>query len=357
MLHLDPSGIDKMLQYENGLRKSQGEPTFLSLIPFLFLGRAVSERRQPTEENKEGKRTLKQKGKMGNGETDDHNTLRNYLHDFVFIQSSKTEIDKILNRDWNRNGRLHLHYCRTREGKPIRLTEKEMTPFIALFVEQHQRFSFRPFGPETLQQQTVHIKRGLFKDYTATVMKVRQTSDGIKLTLSIPVFNNEFTLDLYDCTDLDVDVPGGELNHAFSPYFLQNMEQELFGILRRKVFRRETPQTQHEDQQRLNSYSVFNYLKFDDITQQTHFQTLMLLCATLRRDKPAKDALVRELKNALPNPQAPTTDEEAFITAILFAATKQGSLRKAAKEYCQGHEATSASLLHIMPLIKEIRTR
>lgn len=341
LLHLDPSGIDKMLRYENERRKSLHAPTFLTLIPFLFLERATAEKQQLHHSD----------------ETDGHNDLRNDLHDFVFIQSSKTEIDKLLYSDWNRSGRLHLHYCRTREGKPIRLTEQEMTPFIALFVEQRQRFSFRPYGPDTLQQQTVHIKRGLFKDYTATVVRASQTPEGIKLTLSIPVFSGEYTLDLYDCTDADVDVPGGALDQVFSPYFLQHMEQELLDILRRQVFRRETPQTQRHDQQRLKSYSIFHYLQFDHPDHQTHFQALMLLCATLRRDHDTKARLVRQLTATMANPLTPTTDREAFLTAILFAATRQGPLRKAAKDYCQTHEATLPSLLNLMPLIKQLNTR
>lgn len=147
MLHLDPSGIDKMLKYENEQRKSQNASTFLSLIPFLFLEHAASEKRLSQE-------TKAEKGRADSrDEADGHNTLRNYLHDFVFIKSSRNEIDQLLNCDWNRNGRLHLHYCRTREGKPIRLTEKEMTPFIALFVEQRQS------SPSVLTDKILSISR------------------------------------------------------------------------------------------------------------------------------------------------------------------------------------------------------
>ena len=351
MLHLDPSGIDKMLRYENEQRQSKGQPALLTLIPFLFLERAPRDRQEEPELGR------KERGETARGEAENHNTLRNYLHDFVFIQSSKIEIDRLLSREWNRTGRLHLHYCRTRDGHPIRLTEKEMTPFIALFVEQRQRFSFRPLTADTLLQQTVHIKRGLFKDYTASVMKVSQTPEGLRLALSIPVFSGEFTLDLYDCTDADVDVPGGESDQVFSPYFVQNMEQELFAMLRRKVFRRETPETLRQDQQRLKAYSVFNYLKFDRPDQQTHFQALQLLCATLGRDTAAKSTLIRQLQATLPASGAPATDTEAFTAAILFVATRNGMLRKVAKEYCHTHEVTLQPLVQLMPLIKEIKTR
>ncbi len=344
MLHLDPSTLDKLIKLENEKRKEEGKSPFLSLIPFLFLERAAATKGQEPEDNDDT-------DAAGN------NTLRDYLHDFVFIKSSRKELDQLLDRDWNRSGRLHLHYCRSHEGHPIRITEQEMTPFIALFVEHHQKFSFRPFNQDTLHAQTVHIKKGLFKGYSATVHKIVQTADGFKLSLELPVFNNEFMLELYECADTDVDIPGGELEQVFGPYFIQNMEQELFDILRRRVFRRETQQTQRQDPQRLDSYSIFNYLKFDDTAQQTHFQSLMLLCASLRNDKPTKDALIRELITLMTHPETPSSDEEAFMTAILFVATRKGILRKAAKEYCQTHPVNSTSLQRLMPLIKEIRTR
>ena len=351
MSHFDPRGIDKMLKYENEERKSQGAPTFLTLIPFLHLERA-SEIRKTDE-------TSRWDGEIaGDSDVERHNRLREYLHDFVFIKSSREEIDKILDREWNRNCRLHLRYYRNHNGSPIRLTDKEMAPFITLFVKQRQRFSFRPYGKDTLQQQTVRIKRGMFKNHSASVVKVNQMADGsFRLILSIPVFGNEFSLRMYDCTDADVEVPGGELDQVFSPYFVQGMEEELLSILRRQVFRRETPQTRLQDQERLNSYSGFNYLKFDDANRQIHFQCLMLLCATLRRDKSAKDALVRDIKATIPDPLAPASDEEAFAAAVLFAATKKGMLRKAAKEYSQTHEKKQQVLKQLMPLIKGIKAR
>ena len=340
MLHLEPQLIDKLLKAENEERTRNGsfEP-LLYLIPFQYLARATTPAGSSSDE------------------ADDNNSLRGILHNFVFIRSSRNEIDRLLNSDWNRSGRLHLHYCRTRNGDPIRLNEKEMTPFIALFAERRQRFSFRPYGQDTLQQRTVHIRRGLFKDYRAEVIEAVQTADGFKLTLRIPVFNNEFSLDLYECSDTDVDIPGGQTDQIFGPYFLEGMERELLDILQRRICRRETSETRQQDRQRLEAYSIFHYLKFDTADRQTHFQTLMLLCATLRKDKEAKATLIRELRSLLHHPDTPLTDEEAFVTAVLFVATRKGPLRKAAKEYCQTHEVTSPALVQLMPLIKEIRTR
>ena len=361
MLHLEPRLIDKLLKMENEERAKNGlQEPFTFLIPFQFLERATPDKGKDIGIHAEEytvPRGTRHHGKSELDEAAENNALRNLLHNFVFIKSSRNDIDKLLRCEWNRSGRLHLHYCRTRTGEPIRLTEKEMTPFIALFVERKQRFSFRPYGKDTLQQRTVHIKKGLFKDYQAEVVEVIQTEQGFKLTLGIPVFNNEFTLELYECADTDVDIPGGQIDQVLEPYFIEGMEKELLDILRRRIHRRETERTHRQDQKRLDSYSIFNYLKFDDTIKQTHFQALMLLCATLRRDKDTKAALVRELGASLQNTEAPLTDEEAFTTAVLFVATRHGALRKAAKEYCQTHEVSLQPLQQLMPLVKEIKTR
>ena len=352
MFYLEPALIDKLLRIENEEREKKGQKLFLFLIPFLFLQRAAPAK--GADEEREGtQRTL-------SGEPSDvveNNTLRNLLHSFVFIKSSKYEIDQLLDSEWNRSGRLHLRHCRSRNGMPIRLTEEEMTPFIALFVEHKQRFSFRPYGKDALQQRTVHIRKGLFKDYQATVEEVVQTAEGFRLTLSIPVFNNEFMLQLYECPETDVDIPGGQIDQVFEPYFISSVEKELFDILRRRIRHRETEQTRSYDQKRLDAYGIFNYLRFEDTTKQIHFQTLMLLCATLRRDKDAKAMLLRELTAMQANLEAPLTDEEAFVTAVFFVATRKGTFRKAAKDYCQTHEVTYGPLMQLMPLVKEIKSR
>ena len=340
MNHLEPQRIDKLLKAENEQRAKYGsqKPVFY-LIPHLYM-----ERKTPPDDN-------------ASNEAGDLDSLRSILHNFVFIKSSKNEIDQLLYSEWNRNGRLQLRYYRTSDGRPIRLTEKEMTPFIALFVEHRQRFSLRRYGKGAPAQRTVHIKRGLFKDYQAEVIKMNRTADGVKLTLGIPVFNNEFTLELHECADTDVDIIGGQANQLMEPHFIEDMEKGLFDILRRVIFRRGTDETRRQDQKLLDSYSIFNYLKFDDTVKQTHYQTLMLLCATLRRDQDTKATLIRELRSLLRHPEVPLTDEEAFVTAVLFVATRKGPFRKAAKEYCQTHEVTSQALIQLMPLVKVMQNR
>ncbi|MBR0037183.1 MAG: hypothetical protein IJP70_06035 [Bacteroidales bacterium] len=350
LLHLDPSLIEKLLHLENKKRKEEGKQPLLVMIPYLFLDRATVVKDQSSGD---GSKEIQDAN-----EVDESNMMRRYLHNFVFVQGTEMEIDQLLRSEWNQSGRLHLCYYKNKAGVPIRISEKEMIPFIALFVEHRQRFSFRPYGEDTLQARTVRIKKGLFKNYSAVVQEAVRTDNGFKLTLHIPVFSNEAVMVLYDYSDADVDIPGGEIEQVFGSYFVQNMEDELFAILRRRALRKKiTADQQEADNKRLESYSLFDYLKFEDTASQSHFQALMLLCATLRRDAITKNLLIQQLQVFLPDPDHPATDEEAFITAMLFVATRKGSFRKSAKDYCQARNVTSESLLHLMPLVKELQMR
>ena len=355
MLHLEPELIEKQLAQVNEDRKQRGLPTFFTIIPFLYINRVEADKtlQRQDAQQRETKRRVK--------EIADHNALRNLMHDFVFIKSSKNQIDALCAEDWNTQGRLHLHHYRSHSGEPIRVSDEDMMPLISLFVEQRRKFTFRPATLEELSlQNTVHIKRGIFKNYNATIQRITHKDGQARITLGIPVFNNEVTLEIYECSIDDIDIPGGQpssIERLLDPYFFRGIEKDLFDILRQRVLRRETPATAKAAQQRLQSYGVFSYLKFEDTTSQTHFRALMLLCATLLRDATLKSALVADLTSQIPDADNPASDEEAFLLAILFVATRKGIYRKSVKTYVQQHDVTLSSLTALMPLIKQMNTR
>jgi len=337
MLHPDPALIDHMLQQELAQREQNGGRQFLYIVPYKYLESAPDARE-----------------------------LRGDLHSFVFIQTTRRDLDYLLSEDWNTKTRLRLHFMRSHSGRPIRLSEQQMSPFIALFVEHRQKYSFRPITADIAPTTLVHIRQGLFKGYDATIVQVRQRGGELRLTLSIPVFSNEVALNLFECPASDVEVPGGEVDQIFRPYFLREMELRLLDILRRRVYRRETDQTRKRDEQQLSTYALFHYLTFDDPAEHRHFQALLLLCAALGRDKALKSTLLPLIREHLPSTGEPTTDEQAFMTAILFVATRKGPLRKSLKDYCQARTTAiansnapdlSPSLRSILPLIKDISSR
>ena len=346
MTHLEPSLIDRQLQLENAERFRKGQSTFLYVIPFLYMVKASVEK------------GLEEDGLQSQAVKDaaDNNSLRNSLYSFVFIKATKDDITELTDRDWNRQGRLHLYHYRTKSGSPIKASQEEMQPLLSFFIEQHQRFSFTPYSEDIAANETVYIKRGIFKDYKASVIEVHHQASGISLTLGIPLFNSEVMMKLYDCPVSDVELRG-QLEHILEPQFVRVLESDLLSILRRRVLHRNTDETFREDMEKLNAYSILHYLKFDDCATHDHFQALLLLCATLRGDRQMKSVLVPAVKRRLGDMSLPATDEEAFCMAILFLATKDIDYRRIVREYCQATVITSESLSAVMPLVKKLRVR
>ena len=350
MTHLEPSLIDRQLQSENAERLRNGQATILYVIPFLYMVKANVEK--GLENEGQGAQESLQSMK----DADDNNSLRNSLHNFVFIKATEDEITDLIGREWNRLGRLHLYHYRTKSGSPIKVSQEEMQPLLNFFIEQHQRFSFTPYSEDIAANETVYIKRGIFKDYKASVIEIHHQADGISLTLGIPLFNSEVMMKLYDYSVSDVEIQG-QMEHLFEPQFVKVLESDLFDILRRRVLHRNTDKTFREDMKTLNTYSILHYLKFDDSATHDHFQALLLLCATLRNDSQMKSILIPVVKKMAGEANPPTTDEAAFYTAILFFATKHVDYRRAVREYCQTVAVTSESLAAIMPLVKKMRVR
>lgn len=350
MTHLEPSLADRLLQSENARRLWLGRPAILYMIPFRYLVKAGIEESWEDEEGKSRER------QQAIREADDNNSLRDSLHSFVFVKATEGEITELTGMDWNRQGRLHLYHYRTKSGTPIRVSQEEMRPFILFFIRQRQRFSFTSYGEEVSANETVHVRRGVFRNRKASVLEVHHTADGISLTLGIPLFRDEVMMKLYDCPLSDVEVPS-RMEHLFEPQFVRTLEADLLGILRRRVLHRDTDETRREDVDKLNTYSILHYLKFEDTATHNHFQTLMLLCAVLRRDRQAREALIPTVRGMMDSPMAPATDEEAFRLAVLFFATKDVTHRKTLREYGQTHTVTSPSLSAIMPLVKKMRLR
>lgn len=343
MTHLEPALIDRQLQLENADRLSRGESALLYVIPFLYMLKA-GVGKGADEEVADGKAAA------------ENNSLRSSLHGFVFIKATPSEIRELTGREWNRQGRLHLYHYRTKSGLPIRACQEEMQPLLSFFIEQHQRFSFTPYGEELSSNETVYIRRGIFKDYRATVLEVRHLGSGVSLTLGIPLFNSEVLMKLYDYPVSEVEVPG-RMEHLFEPQFVSAFESDLLGILRRRVLRHGSADMLREDLDRLNTYSLLHSLRFTDSATHAHFQSLLLLCATLRNDVRMKSRLIPSVMKTAGESGPPTTDESAFCMAVLFIATRSVDYRRMVRDYCRTTAVTSESLASIMPLVKKMRVR
>lgn len=341
MRHLDPALIDMQLRHENERRTRMGKSSLLYVIPYQYIKKAQQDKLQNDRYNKEVKK---------------NNLLRNDFHFFVFIKATRTEITELVQSPWNTFGRVRLHHCRSHAGEPLRVKHDEMDRLIKLFVEQREKFNFVPAEDDVRLKEKVQLKTGIFKDYEASVLKIKYSADGANFTLGIPVFNGEYTLQMKNYKVSDIKVPS-RLQKYLDPSFVSVMECDLIEILRHRIKGYPPGADRTLDADKLNAYYLLNYLDFTDVAKHRHFKTLMLFCASLRKDKTGKEILIPVVETFVGNKNNVSTDEDAFAFAILFEATHNVDYRTLVKNYVKTHTVTLAPLTSIMPLIKGIRVR
>lgn len=340
MLHLEPELIEHYLQQENEERRHKRLRLFEYFVPYQFLPKAV-----PDEYSKQ----LKQQAK----EADDSNALRRAMHHFVFIKASANEISRLVNCPWNRDGRLHMHFYLSRNGRRITMPDKMMESFITLCCENRQRFTFGPAIDNLDGFDTVVIAQGVFKDTEAKVLDVQQTSQGISITLGIPFFNGEKTLKLHDYKPSDLHLPR-TVETLLNDHFIDNVETELIAILDRRVKRPYDTGSEGDEAAILNHLFHYSHVKMPDLPSYCRFRALMLICATLRVDVESRKTLIAELQSMLAGHTEATTEEQAYLMTALYVATADADYRTAAKHYQQQHADTARSLTRLMSPVKRM---
>ena len=344
MLHLSPKLIEKQLLYENELRRADHLPLLQYFIPYHFIGHAV-----PEQHGKHAKKQSEQARRS--------NELRDDLRNFVFIKGDEQQMFELVDKPWNTDGRLHLRFYKTKSGTPITVKPEFMQPFITLCCEHRQRFSIGPSVPQVTKNDIVYIRHGLFKDFPATVLDVQSTSEGISLTLGVSMFEGTKTLELHDYSPDDIRKEKGA-GYLFSTNFILEIEEKLLHILRQRVNRHEnTPARQLENATVLDDLFHYSYITMSDIPLHQHFRTLMLWCATMRKDILSIESITPEVQGFLTDQSVPTNDNEAFMMAVLFLATKDADYRTAVKAYRAEHPSCKPSLQQLTSLIARVRSR
>ena len=113
----------------------------------------------------------------------------------------------------------------------------------------------------------------------------------------------------------------------------------------------------NSDYENLNNFHFISYMKLDDSPEHHHIRALLLLCAALRKDRRAVGQYVPVIEHLLTDKTKATTDEEAFMMAVLYVATHDVAYRDAAKQYQQTHAVASDTLAQLLTIIKYIHFR
>ena len=340
MLHLEPAQIEHHLQQENEERRQKGLRLFEYFVPYQFLPKAVPDQYAKNLEEQEK-------------EAADANALRHTMHHFVFIKASSNEMARLVGRRWNREGRLHMHFYLSHDGRRITMPDKMMESFITLCCENRQRFTFGPPIEHINDFDTVVIAEGSFKDTEAKVLDVQHTADGISITLGIPFFNGEKTLRLPGYKPSDLHLPL-TVETLLNEHFIDNVEAELIAILDRRVKRPHDTGSKKSEAATLNHLFHYSHVRIHDRPSHCRFRALMLICAALRSDMESRNALAAEALQMLDNHSAAATEEQAYLMAALYVATAKADYRTAAKHYQQQHADTAPSLNRIMSPVKRM---
>ncbi len=360
LLHLEPELVELQLQRENEERKRKRQRLFEYFIPYLFLPKAVPDdyAQDIADQRREAK---------------DSNDLRRTMHHFVFIKASQNEITRLVSRPWNREGRLHLFFYISREGRRITMPDKMMESFITLCCENKQRFTFSPAIQNIEDYDSVVIATGTFKDTEAKILDVQHTTHGVSVTLAIPFFNGEKTLTLPGYKPEDLHLPR-TVETLLSDHFIDAVEEQLIAILDRRVKRPWDIGNDKTEAATLNHLFHYSYVHMPDLPSHHRFRALMLICATLRHDTDSRLSLIREVQGLLKDTDSRlsaldsrlskdsrlsaldsrlSSESTAYLQAALYLATGDADYRTAAKTY-QQHPEAAPSLTRLLSPLKRM---
>ena len=301
----------------------------------------------------------KEKDKAYNSKVKENNDLRSTLHYYLFIKATEPDILALVSSEWNRAMRLRLTMCRSKSGEPLWAATNEMDDLIALMREHREMFNLEA-SPDGFQvDDRVMLKAKVFEGREFYVTKVRKKAEGASLTLEYPIFNGRIILKT-ESVEVSKQYLPMKIQDLLSPDYVKKVDQALTGIVRHRYGRRKSLGNSRQtetDAGILHDLQFMSYMEFDDSQVHNHVRTLLLLHAVLRKDRHTTERYIPIVEQMLPKGREAVTDEDAFMMAVLYLATRDVSYRDAAKRYEQSHKQLSEPLSQLMPVIKYVRFR
>ena len=342
--HLNPEAIDVQLSLLNEQRAADDQEAIVYFIPHQYSKEAVFQ---------------KEKDKAYNNKVKENNDLRSTLHYYLFIKATEPDILALVSSEWNRAMRLRLTMCRSKSGEPLWAATNEMDDLIALMREHREMFNLEA-SPDGFQvDDRVMLKAKVFEGREFYVTKVRKKAEGASLTLEYPIFNGRIILKT-ESVEVSKQYLPMKIQDLLSPDYVKKVDQALTGIVRHRYGRRKSPGNSRQtetDAGILHDLQFMSYMEFDDSQVHNHVRTLLLLHAVLRKDRHTTERYIPIVEQMLPKGGEAVTDEDAFMMAVLYLATRDVSYRDAAKRYEQSHKQLSEPLSQLMPVIKYVRFR
>ena len=355
LTHLNPAQIEWMLQRENfGEFRRDGEPMPEPLeyfIPFQFLMRApVPQAPASVTEDYVARDITDFIAEEDNG-------IREALHRYIFIHADEQRIEKILNSEWNRAGRLHLFQHRDSDGTPLRVPDDEMRRFIDTLRNRQLRYYVGQPIDSIEVGDTVTLRISPWEGHKAIITRVEVRGGKTRITVTLDVLGNLTRVTFPDVHEGDIFFDDETIARLINGNLLHNFEQEVFTALARRFGRNPSDDDRRKATSHLARLYGYRSVIIDDPDLQRRFMALMLICASLIGEKEGKKMYVRQFQEWLGGRTEPVNDTEAYLLLALFVALRDPALRDAVKTYRNTHPDCPETLRRLFSKAKRLRCR
>ena len=292
--------------------------------------------------------------------------MRSTLRRFVFLYARPSAFEpkdnRIATRYWNM-GRTRLGFYTDGKGEAITVRPEMMRVFINGCLEYLERFEIQTKKTDITEGIEVTVRSGAFKDFKAEVFNVRYKAQGVRFSLAIKFFANDRYINIHDLGPEDVMLDNEEAS-VFSGDFIDRIQTAILAIIRRRVFKTETPESREADRQQLHQLYYLHQAIVDDALRSAQLDALMSICASLLGNSLDKGKYNRKIKQRLKElrGQEVETGEsqgqnnkiaEAYLLTALYISTKDAQYRTELKSIVLQEIPEHKALREFLALVRK----
>lgn len=277
----------------------------------------------------------------------------------VFIYTRPSAFDRgndaIYSRYWG-SGRTSLSFYTDSKGEAVTVRPQLMNVFINGCIEYYERITIHAKDGEITNGIEVTVRQGAFKDFNAEVYDVHYKANGVRFSVAIKFFANSQYIQIHDLCPDDVKLVSDDLP-VFSDSLTERIQASILDIIRRRVYKKETKETQEADRQQLHQFYLLHTAVFDDLLLAAQFDSLMSICATLIGKRREVGKYNRKIKQRIKELGSQEINQEiltakAYLLIALYISTKDACYRNEVKAIVMQQLPTHKALREFLSLIR-----
>ena len=346
LTHLDMNRFKKWLDTENARRLDEGHYLLEPFYPYDFL----SQRKSHTIEKKV----------MLNGRELTITTEAVTHEDFqslIFLRGTEQDIDNIVTSDWNQSFLVRLRYYYDANGNHAIVPDKEMQDFLHNCIKYRGFFEICPPVREIVALDHVEILSGPFAGHEADVVRATHSKGNVHLELNVQVASGILTVKMKNVRSSQVVRIDNDFSGKIHDDFIERSQNKILSVYEHRVKRVNDVQTRQADVRKLNEVFHYNQYTVENKSANAHFRALMLICAHLRHDRQAEEALRAEVLSLLADinrssPSKADTDTRTYLWIALYISTGDPTYRESAKVYVKTRAPKSHKLRKFVSLMR-----